>query len=55
MGAVDIVIICVVSVAFLAAVGVIIYRKIKHKGGCDCGCESCPHNCNCKSNKTENK
>ena len=48
MGAVDIVIICVVSAAFLAAVGVIIYRKIKHKGGCDCGCGDEPaHECGC--------
>jgi len=49
MTPVDIVIICVVAVAFLAAVGVIIYRKVKHKGGCDCGCEGCPHACHCHS------
>ena len=47
MTPVEIVIICVVAVAFAAAVGAIIYRKIKGKGGCDCGCEGCPHACNC--------
>ncbi|MCM1439081.1 MAG: FeoB-associated Cys-rich membrane protein [Roseburia sp.] len=52
----EIVIICVVAVAFLAAVGYLIYRKIKHKGGCDCGCEGCPHACHCHGGeKKENK
>ncbi len=43
MGVADIIVIAVVGVAFLAAVGAIIYRKIKHKGGCcDCGnCSAC--------------
>lgn len=43
MNAVEIAIIVVVSVAFVAAVAAIIIRKVKHKGGCDCGCEGCPH------------
>ncbi len=51
MGAFDIVAIVLVSVAFAAAVGVIIYKKIKHKGGCDCGCEGCPHACNCHAKR----
>lgn len=51
MGVVDIVIVCVVGVAFLSAIGIIIYRKVKGKGGCDCGCSSCPHACNCHSKK----
>ncbi|MGN1373521.1 MAG: FeoB-associated Cys-rich membrane protein [Candidatus Coproplasma sp.] len=52
----DIVIICIVAVAFIAALGVIIYKKVKHKGGCDCGCDCCPHSCSCKQhNKTEIK
>ncbi|MGN1103506.1 MAG: FeoB-associated Cys-rich membrane protein [Candidatus Coproplasma sp.] len=44
----DIVIICVVAVAFVAVMGVIIYKKVNHKGGCDCGCSNCPHCYNCK-------
>ena len=47
MGAVEIAIIVAVGVAFLAAVGSIIYKKVKRKGGCcgcDCGCTSC-HGC----------
>lgn len=51
----DIVIIVAVAAAFAAAVGVIIYRKIKHKGGCDCGCSGCPNACNCRSGKEEKK
>ncbi len=54
MGALEIAIIVIVSVAFVAAVGYIIYRKVKHKGGCDCGCEGCPHACNCHP-KSDNK
>ena len=53
MGAVEIAIVTVVGVAFLAAVGVIIYRKVKHKGGCcDCGCSSCPSCSACSQKKT---
>lgn len=48
MGALEISIIVIVSVAFAAAVGYIIYRKVTRKGGCDCGCEGCPHACHCK-------
>jgi len=49
MNGVDIAVIVIVSVAFLAAAGAIIYRKIRHKGGCDCGCgcEGCPHCSEC--------
>lgn len=47
MGALEIAIIVVVAVAFAAAVGYIIYRKVTHRGGCDCGCSGCPHACHC--------
>jgi len=50
MNAIDIVVIAVVSVAFVAAVGWLIYKKIKGKGsGCGCGCEGCPHCNSCKN------
>lgn len=55
MGATEIAVIVVVSVAFVAAVGYIIYRKVRHKGGCDCGCEGCPHACRCKGGSEKNK
>lgn len=55
MSPLDIVIVCVVGVAFVAALGVIIYKKVTHKGGCDCGCDCCPHGCSCKNKKTDNK
>ncbi|MDE6850641.1 MAG: FeoB-associated Cys-rich membrane protein [Clostridia bacterium] len=58
MGAFDIIVIVAVSVAFLAVVGVIIYKKVTKKGGgCGCGCEGCPHACNCGDAKQgkENK
>lgn len=49
MGAIDITVIVVVSVAVLAAVGVIIWRKVKHKDGCGCGgCSACDK---CSKNK----
>lgn len=47
MGAAEIAIIVVVCAAFAAAVGYIIYRKVKGKGGCDCGCAGCPHSGTC--------
>ena len=55
MGAVDIAVIVVVSVAVLGALGNIIYRKIKHKGaccdcGCGCGCDGCT---GCKPDKKD--
>lgn len=49
MGPVDVAVIVVISVAVLAVAGILVYRKVKHKGGCmgcDCGCGSganCPH------------
>lgn len=53
MGACDIIVIVAVSVAFLAAIGFIIFKKVRHKGGgCGCGCEGCPHACH---RKGENK
>ncbi len=47
MSPLDISIIVVVSVAFVAAVVAIIWRKLKKKGGCDCGCSGCPHSSTC--------
>ena len=44
MGTLDIIIAVVVPVLFLAAVGFVIYRKVKRKGkiGCDCcDCDKC--------------
>lgn len=52
MNGVDIAVIVVVSVAVLAAVGYLIYRKVKHKGGC-CDCSSCGGNCNCCKQKKD--
>lgn len=53
MNGIDIAIIVVVSVLFAAAVGYLIYRKLKHKGGCcDCGesCGTCSGGCpHCKA------
>lgn len=41
----DIVVVVLISAAFLSVVGTVIYKKIKHKGGgcgdCGCGCEGC--------------
>lgn len=55
MGAFDIAIIVIVSVAVLAVIGTIIYKKIKHKdSGCGCGCCGCPSSGEChKNNKTQ--
>lgn len=50
MGPVDIAVIVVVSVAVLCAVGYIIFRKVKHKGGC-CDCEACSHCSHCCESK----
>ena len=55
MNAFDIVVIVLVAVAFVGAVGYLIWRKAKGKGGCDCGCSGCPHACNCGKNGGENK
>lgn len=56
MGAFDIVIICLVAVAFAAVVGVIIYKKVTKKGGgCGCGCDGCPHACHCKPDPEKHK
>ncbi len=51
----DIVIIVLVSIAFVGVVGYLIWRKAKGKGGCDCGCEGCPHACNCHKNGEKKK
>ncbi len=55
MNAFDIVVIVLVAVAFVGAVGYLIWRKAKGKGGCDCGCSGCPHACNCGKHKDENE
>jgi hypothetical protein len=52
MSAFDIIVIIAVSVAFVAVVGTVIYKKVTHKGGgCDCGCSGCPHCNSCQSKK----
>lgn len=46
MTACDIILIVAVTLAFASAVGVILYKKIKGKGGCcsECSeCSSCPN------------
>ena len=48
MGPIDIAVIVIVSVAVAGVVGWLIYRKVKHKGGCDCGCSSCANCPACK-------
>lgn len=50
MGTVDIIVLCIVGAAAVGIAAYLIYRKVKHKGGCcDCGsCSSCPH---CDKNK----
>lgn len=54
MGACDIIVICVLAAAFIAVIGTIIYKKVKHKGGgCGCGCDGCPHACSCKGNSSQ--
>lgn len=50
MNGVEIAVIVIVSVAFVAALAGIIYKKIKHKGGCDCGCDGCTHCGKCNKN-----
>lgn len=58
MNTIDIAVIVIVGVAFIAVMGYLIYRKVKGKGGCcDCGCScslcnACPH-CNTRENKEE--
>ncbi len=53
MSGIDIAIITVVSVAFAAALGAIIYRKVKHKG-CDCDCGgNCSHCSKCAKADTK--
>lgn len=52
MGPVDIAIVVIVSVAAVGVTGWLVYRKIKGKGGCDCGCGGCSACDKCK-NKTE--
>ena len=42
MNGLDIAIVVLVSVAVVSVIGLLIYRKVKHKGGCaDCGCCGC--------------
>lgn len=52
----DVAVIIIVAVAFVAVVGSLIYKKVKHKGGgcedCGCGCEGCSlHGCCHRSEK----
>lgn len=54
MNGVDIAIIVIVCVAAAAAIGYLIYRKVKHKGGCDRGCQGCS-GCSACDKKQDNK
>ena len=49
MGTVDIIVLCVVGVAVVGIAAYLVYRKVKHKGGCDCGCGSCSGCPHCKN------
>lgn len=58
MNPVDIAVIVIVCAAVLGVVGYLIYRKIKHKGGCcDCSdCASCGGSCpHCKPKQDDKK
>ncbi len=48
----DIAVLVIVCVAVAAVAGWLIYRKVKHKGGCcDCGCGGCSSCDKCKPKK----
>lgn len=52
MGPFDIAIVVIISVAVVGVIGWLIYRKVKHKGGCcDCGCSGCTACDKCKKDK----
>ena len=53
MSPLDIAIIVIVSVAVVGVIFWLVYRKIKHKGGC-CDCSSCNGSCPCCDNKKDN-
>lgn len=56
MSAFDIAVIVIISVAFVAAVGAVLYRRlIKKDGGCSCGCEHCKAACPKCSAKEKDK
>lgn len=51
MNLVEILLTVFLAAAVIAAIAAIIVRKIKGKG-CSCGCQGCPHRCDCdKSQK----
>lgn len=54
MNGIDIAVIVIACAFFAFAIGAIIWRKVKHKGGCGCDCSSCPSCGKCKTH-TENK
>ncbi len=46
MGAVEIILIVICSVAVIGVIAAAIYKKVKGiPSGCDCGCAHCPHSC----------
>ena len=51
MSPLDIVVIVIVSAAFVGAAVAIIYRRLKGKGGCSCGCTDCSHCAGCRGGK----
>ena len=52
MNTVDIILIAVIAAVVGTAIFVVVYRKIKGKGSCSCGCENCAYKC---KNKAHNK
>lgn len=49
MNPVDIAVVVIIGVVVIAVAGRLIYRKVKHKGGCcDCGCNGCTMCDKCK-------
>lgn len=53
MSGIDIAIIVVVVALFLSAIGYIVYRKVRGKGGCDCGANRCAACGLCNRDKSE--
>ena len=56
MGALEIILIVVCSVAVIGVIAAAIYKKVKGIScGCDCGCANCPHACPSRRKGDERK
>lgn len=51
MNGVDIAVIVIVCVAVAAALGYLVYRKVKHRGGCCSDCSDCSECSGCTANR----